>query len=110
MRFLKKICNRIFPKSIPTPIIVENITLSPSLLLNNRKVLITGGTSGIGFAIAKACINAGAAVVITGRNKERVNKLENKDYQVYFTGAKYRYQNEEREVETNEYLIAIKNA
>lgn len=38
------------------------------------------------------------------------NKLENKDYQVYFTGAKYRYQNEEREVETNEYLIAIKNA
>jgi len=74
MRFLKKICNRIFPKSIPTPIIVENITLSPSLLLNNRKVLITGGTSGIGFAIAKACINAGAAVVITGRNKERINK------------------------------------
>lgn len=35
-------------------------------------------------------------------------KLENLNYKVYFTGAKYVYQNEDREVETNEYLIAIK--
>lgn len=73
MSLLKKIYHRIFSNSTPAPIIVKNITLSPSLLLNNRKILITGGTSGIGFSIAKACINAGAAVVITGRNKERVN-------------------------------------
>jgi 3-oxoacyl-[acyl-carrier protein] reductase len=34
---------------------------------------VTGGSSGIGLAIAKKCLSEGATVVITGRNK---NKLE----------------------------------
>ena len=36
------------------------------------------------------------------------NYLENNNYQVYFTGAKYIYQNCERIVESNELMIAIK--
>lgn len=56
--------------------------LSKNELLNKKNILITGGSSGIGFAIAKACINAGANVVITGRNKKKLenacNKLGNK--------------------------------
>lgn len=48
--------------------------LAKNELLNKKNILITGGSSGIGFAIAKACINAGANVVITGRNEK---KLEN---------------------------------
>lgn len=36
------------------------------------------------------------------------NKFENLGYRVYFTGAKYNYQGENRIVESNEYLIAIK--
>jgi NAD(P)-dependent dehydrogenase (short-subunit alcohol dehydrogenase family) len=34
----------------------------------NKNVVITGGTTGIGFATAKAFINAGANVLITGRS------------------------------------------
>lgn len=47
-------------------------------LLKGRVALITGGTSGIGFAIAVAFVKAGASVIITGRNKDRLEatKLE----------------------------------
>ena len=37
----------------------------------DRTALITGGTSGIGLAIAGRLIDAGAAVVVTGRDEER---------------------------------------
>lgn len=43
-------------------------------LLENKIVMITGGTGGIGYAIAAAVLRNGAKVIITGRNKE---KLEN---------------------------------
>lgn len=46
--------------------------LSPSNMLEGRTALITGGTSGIGFEIAKAFINAGATCIITGRKEEKV--------------------------------------
>lgn len=42
--------------------------------LKQAKVLITGGSSGIGYATAKALIAAGAKVAICGRNAERLNK------------------------------------
>lgn len=48
--------------------------LAPNEMLRGRTALITGGTSGIGYEIAKAYINAGARVVITGRNEEKVKK------------------------------------
>ena len=35
-------------------------------------------------------------------------RLENLNYQVYFTGAKYMFNNEEKIVEDNELLVAIK--
>ncbi len=44
----------------------------------NKNVLITGGTTGIGFATAKAYINAGAKVWITGRNAENLQKATSK--------------------------------
>lgn len=39
--------------------------------MNDKGVLITGGTSGIGLAAARMFLAAGAKVVITGRNEER---------------------------------------
>ena len=39
--------------------------------MNGKVVLITGGTSGIGKAAAKALAAMGAEVVVTGRNSER---------------------------------------
>ncbi len=42
--------------------------------LKNKNVVITGGSTGIGFATAKAFINAGASVLITGRNADNLQK------------------------------------
>ena len=36
-------------------------------------------------------------------------RLENMNYQVYFTGAKYTYKNESKMVQDNELMVAIKD-
>ena len=50
--------------------------------LQGKKVLITGGSMGIGLACAETCIEAGAQVIICARNKgplnEAVQQLEQK--------------------------------
>ncbi len=38
--------------------------------LNNKVAVITGGTTGIGLATARAFADAGATVIVTGRNPE----------------------------------------
>lgn len=40
--------------------------------LEGKRVLVTGGSSGIGFAIARAMLAKGARVAVTGRNSERL--------------------------------------
>ena len=68
---VKAIVDRIQPKTI----IQANVSkLAPSEMLQGRCALITGGTSGIGYAIADAFINAGASVCITGRDSKRCEK------------------------------------
>ena len=60
-----------------TPVIhttANVVTLSPNELLKGRVALITGGTSGIGFHIAKAFLNSGATVIITGRKENRIKE------------------------------------
>ncbi|MCB1052109.1 MAG: SDR family oxidoreductase [Acidobacteria bacterium] len=42
--------------------------------LQNQFALITGGNSGIGFAIAQSFVQAGASVAISGRNPETLNR------------------------------------
>lgn len=41
--------------------------------LKNKIILITGASSGIGASIAIECSKMGASVIITGRDKERLN-------------------------------------
>lgn len=43
-------------------------------ILDGKKVLVTGGSSGIGYATAKKCLGVGAKVVITGRNNDKLKK------------------------------------
>ena len=45
------------------------------MTVQGKTVLVTGGTSGIGEAIARAYAAAGADVVITGRSEERGRRI-----------------------------------
>ena len=72
--YIKRVARYIFT-GIPEQKVYPQVSvLAPNKYLQGRSALITGGTSGIGFEIAKAFINAGADVVITGRNIDRVKK------------------------------------
>jgi len=47
-------------------------------ILEGKKILITGGTRGLGFAIAKRCIEEKAKVAITGRTIEALQEAKEK--------------------------------
>lgn len=42
--------------------------------LEGKKVIITGGSEGIGYAIAEAFVKSGAEVIIVSRSSEKLNK------------------------------------
>ena len=46
-------------------------------LLAGKTVLITGGSDGIGSAIATACAGQGANLVLVGRGRQKLSKKEN---------------------------------
>src|SRR5687768_18257407 len=52
-------------------------TLFPyTTLFRSKRLVIMGGTSGMGLSAAIACINEGAQVVVTGRNEETARRSE----------------------------------
>ena len=48
--------------------------------LNEKTILITGASSGIGASIAIECSKMGASVIITGRNEDRLKETLNQLY------------------------------
>lgn len=56
-------------KKIPIP----NPINAPELL-KGKVALITGGNSGIGFAMAESFLKSGAKVIIAGTNEEKLRK------------------------------------
>lgn len=50
--------------------------------LQHKHVLVTGATGGIGYETAKLLVNMGARVTITGRNKEKLDNLEQELHQL----------------------------
>lgn len=58
----------------PKPIYAKVTYLQPNQQLVGKKVIITGGGRGLGFAMAKKFIAEGAKVLIAGRNEETLIK------------------------------------
>jgi NAD(P)-dependent dehydrogenase (short-subunit alcohol dehydrogenase family) len=56
------------------PVIIKDVQTT---LLKDKNAIITGGNSGIGLAIAKKMIEAGANVTIIGRNKDKTISVAN---------------------------------
>lgn len=54
-------------KKIPIP-----KPINTSELLKGKVALITGGSSGIGFAMAESFLKSGAKVIIAGTNEEKL--------------------------------------
>lgn len=56
------------------PTIAKISYLQPNNLLNGKKIIITGGSRGLGFAMAKKFKSEGAEVLITGRDDKCTQK------------------------------------
>lgn len=75
---MKKIIKKLYKvlKSLLAPVIkVEVKQINYGEILKGKKILITGGTSGIGKALAIKCLKEGAIVTITGRNLEKLKNI-----------------------------------
>ncbi len=62
-------------KGIPNSIVNAQIVYSlPSEKLKNKRIIVTGGGGGIGYAMAKKFKEEGAQVLIAGRNEDKLRK------------------------------------
>jgi len=65
-------------KGVPqtvSPVYAKVFYLTPNKVLENRKIIITGGTKGIGLAMAKKFMSEGADVLISGRNEQLLKNI-----------------------------------
>jgi len=58
----------------PRPVYARIVCLKPSKKLEGKKVVVTGGGSGLGYAMARRFVEEGAEVLISGRNRETLSK------------------------------------
>ena len=77
---LKTYCKRaveyIFKGQPEMVVSVHSDSVKSGSILEGKHILITGGTRGLGFAIAKRCLEEGAQVTITGRTEEGLRKAK----------------------------------
>ena len=77
-RFLKKFANYILfsePKEIVN---VKCGQINYGQILEHKNIVITGGSRGLGYVMAKRCIDEGANVIISGRNIEKLEEASKK--------------------------------
>lgn len=77
-RIIRKIAKFILA-SQPDAVVQVNIgQIQSGSILKGKKIVITGGGSGLGFAMAKKFVSEGAKVVISGRNADKLNSAAEK--------------------------------
>ena len=60
----------------PTIVKLEVVQKTNNEMFKNKNILITGGSRGLGFYMTKKFVADGARVIITGRNKENLEKAK----------------------------------
>ena len=75
-RYIRKIAKFILESSPEKHVSVNISQINYNETLKGKNIIITGGSKGIGLAIAKKCISEGANVLITGRNEESLKKAK----------------------------------
>ncbi|WP_241011629.1 MULTISPECIES: SDR family NAD(P)-dependent oxidoreductase [Burkholderia] len=72
-RLSEQLFNRMRRIVFPVLICIQCKRVEPEID-GERRAVVTGGASGIGLGIARACINAGYRVTIVGRNDQRLRE------------------------------------
>lgn len=80
--YIKRMAKYIISGHIPNQIFIRPQIVN-NLDFKNKIVLVTGGSDGIGFEIAKKFSDCGAKVVITGRNQKKLEDAAQKLKNVY---------------------------
>ena len=73
-QYLKRGVRYVFSGQPVVHTTAQIVTVAPSDLLKDKRILVTGGSKGIGYAMAKKFTLEGAKVMITGRNEETLKK------------------------------------
>jgi NAD(P)-dependent dehydrogenase (short-subunit alcohol dehydrogenase family) len=58
----------------------STFTKEKVMTLKNQKIVVVGGSSGMGLAAAQALAKTGAAVVIAGRSREKLDAAKDSIY------------------------------
>lgn len=87
-RLIRKVAKFILASQPEKYVDVKISQINYGGILSNRKIVITGGGRGLGFAMAKKFINEGANVIISGRDESTLQKAcqelgKNSQYVIY---------------------------